>query len=348
MKKLQKPLPLSTGNPSVVEKMADSIDNAAAALDDINLGEIATGFTSWGSSLMSNIVNKTKSAAENVITTLDPGMTNFMADGLSETDRVNIVVCSSQQVKIEPVSEAFKRHWPYGSVHVKGVNVQPKTVPDQPIGANAALTGCRERIAAAIIAVGKARELASRPTSSVKSLDSDSKSSLDETGASKVVNPPHCYLAVENYIDQILPDQWFDISCLLLKDVRRNVEFLAFSQAIPVPNTIIEKLKLKQEALDKSQNKSKPNPNGYDYTVGKMMVDDGLANNHRDWHEVFGGVSRRTCIYQSARTLAHQYISLVYRIENEVISKSNSSGANSKSDTVKSNTKNENDKSEDL
>ena len=285
--------------------MADSIDNAAAALDDINLGELATGLTSWGTSFMSNIVTKTKTAAENVITTLDPGMT-----GGADSDRVNIVVCSTQQVKIEPVSEAFKRHWPYGSVHVKGINVQPKSVPDQPVGAKAALLGCRERISAAIVAVGKARDLASKPTSSV------SEKPEDTTGADKIApNPPHCYLAVENYIDQILPNQWFDISCLLLKDVRRNVEFLAFSQAIPVPNSIIEKLQLKDAAI-KAEDKSKVNvqkaEHGYEYTVGKMMVDDGLASNHRDWHEVFGGVSRRTCIYQSARTLAHQYISLVY------------------------------------
>lgn len=304
---------LSSQNPSVIEKVADKIEDAAAALDEMNIGEMATGFTSWSSSLMSNIVNKTKSAAENVITTLDPGMSNFLNDGV-DNDRVNIVICSTQQVKIEPVSEAWKRHWPYGLVHVQGLNVQPKTVPQQPVGAAAGLQGCRERIQAAILAIGKAQALAEKEKlkSSMGSTTTSDSDKTDSSGASKIKIAPNCYLAVENYIDQILPDQWFDISCLLLKDVRRNVEFLAFSQAIPVPLSVIEKIKKKQESVDQSLSRTTPNVNGYDYTVGKMMVDLNLASNHRDWHEHFGGVSRRTCIYQAARTLAHQYISLVY------------------------------------
>ena len=73
-------------------------------------------------------------------------MQGLLDDGLTEADRINIVVCSEQQVKIEPISEAFKRHWPYGSVQVKGVPAQPKSVPAQPVGVSAAVQGCRERI----------------------------------------------------------------------------------------------------------------------------------------------------------------------------------------------------------
>merc|ERR1712168_391658 len=208
------------GNMTPREAISEAGAKASAALNDLNLGEIATGFSSWGTSLMSNIVNKTKNVAEQVVTTLDPGMTNFMVDGISDIDRVNIVVCSSQQVKIEPISEAWKRHWPYGSVHVRGVPAQPKTVPAQPVGASAALQGCRERIDAAIVAVGKAAQIAMHQD--VKKGDPN-------------YQPPNCYIAVENYINQVLPDQWFDVACLLLRDIRRNKEFLAFSQATPIP-----------------------------------------------------------------------------------------------------------------
>ena len=109
------------------EALTEASTQASAALNDLNLAEVASGFSSWGSSLMSNIVNKTKNVAEQVVTTLDPGMANFMVDGISDIDRVNIVVCSSQQVKIEPISEAWKRHWPYGQAYDEGP-------PNPPLG----------------------------------------------------------------------------------------------------------------------------------------------------------------------------------------------------------------------
>ena len=273
------------------EAITEAGTQASQALNDLNLAEVASGFSSWGSSLMSNIVNKTKNVAEQVVTTLDPGMANFMVDGISDIDRVNIVVCSSQQVKIEPISEAWKRHWPYGSVHVRGIPAQPKTVPDQPVGAAAALQGCRERIDAAIVAVGKAQAL----------IQSNDKNKPEN-------QPPNCYIAVENYVTQILPDQWFDIACLLLRDIRRNKEFLAFGQATPIPNDLIELAKEKDDGKSSQ---------GWSQTIGKLMVDKGVSQSHRDWHESFAGVSRRTTIYQAARTLAHQYISLVYSTPKE-------------------------------
>lgn len=114
---------------------------------------------------------------------------------------------------------------------------------------------------------------------------------------------PNCYIAVENFINQILPDQWFDVACLLLRDVRRNREFLAFSQAIPIEKSIVDEAKNRDD---------KKNSMGFSITVGQLMVEHGFSQTHRDWHESYAGVSRRTCIYQAARTLAHQYIALVY------------------------------------
>merc|ERR1712168_1001123 len=293
----------------MVDKMADGVDNIAAALDDINVGEIATGISTWGNSFMNKLVKNTKTVTESVITTLDPGMANFMVDGNSDKDVVNLVVCSMQQVKIEPVAEAWKRHWPYGSVNVKGLNVQPKTVPEQPVGAKAALQGCKERIDSAIIAIGKANKLKSTNS---KVLDNSQLSdSVNKSGANKILKPPHCYLAVENYIDEVVPGHWFDISCLLLKDVRRNVEFISFSQAIPVDNDIIKELKLLEQEEDKN-NVPKKQHLGFNTTVGKLLVKQGKSQSHRDWHEALSGVSRRSCIYNATRTLAHQYISLVY------------------------------------
>ena len=93
------------------------------------------------------------------------------------------------------------------------------------------------------------------------------------------------------------------MSCLMLKDIRRNREFFSFSQATPIDSSIVE---LAKERDDKKLSQ------GFSVTIGRLLVEKKVVSNHRDWHEHVGGVSRRTAIYQAARTLAHQYVKLVY------------------------------------
>ncbi|KAM6230008.1 protein PRRC1-like [Porphyrio hochstetteri] len=63
--------------------------------------------------------------------------------------------------------------------------------------------------------------------------------SLRRTG---VIHEKQPAVSVENFIEELLPDKWFDIGCLIIEDPIHGIHLEAFTQATPVPLQYVQQL----------------------------------------------------------------------------------------------------------
>ncbi|NXM76371.1 PRRC1 protein, partial [Serilophus lunatus] len=214
------------------------------------------------SPMVKSVLDKTKHSVESMITTLDPGMVPFIKSG----GELDIVVTSNKEVKVAAIRDAFQEV--FGMAVVTGEAAQSNIAP-QPVGYAAGLKGAQERI-----------------------------DSLRRTG---VIHEKQPAVSVENFIEELLPDKWFDIGCVIIEDPVHGIHLEAFTQATPVPSQYVEQAKsLTPE--DYSLRWS-----GLLVTVGEVLENSVQNVNRTDWHVVFTGMSRRQMIYSAAKALAGMY-----------------------------------------
>ncbi|XP_010122770.1 PREDICTED: protein PRRC1, partial [Chlamydotis macqueenii] len=146
--------------------------------------------------MVKSVLDKTKHSVETMITTLDPGMVPYIKTG----GELDIVVTSNKEVKVAAIRDAFQEV--FGMAVVTGEAAQSNIAP-QPVGYAAGLKGAQERI-----------------------------DSLRRTG---VIHEKQPAVSVENFIEELLPDKWFDIGCLIIEDPIHGIHLEAFTQATPVP-----------------------------------------------------------------------------------------------------------------
>lgn len=225
------------------------------------------GLFGWFSGgIVNKVLEKTKSSVETMITTLDPGMKEVIYSG----GDVDVVVTSKKEVKVGAVRQAFQEV--FGRATVTGIDSQPPIAP-QPVGYTAGLKGAEERI-----------------------------QSLRRSG---LVDEKQIIVSVENFIAELLPDKWFDIGCLLLKDHSRNIELQVFTQATPVPHQFV------LAAQEQTPSDYNLRWSGLSVTVGQTIQQALPHIDHADWHRSFAGVSRRDLISLAAKSLASMYRALV-------------------------------------
>ncbi|KFP77399.1 Protein PRRC1 [Acanthisitta chloris] len=221
--------------------------------------------------MVKSVLDKTKHSVETMITTLDPGMVPYIKTG----GELDIVVTSDKEVKVAAIRDAFQEV--FGMAVVTGEAAQSNIAP-QPVGYAAALKGAQERI-----------------------------DSLRRTG---VIHEKQPAVSVENFIEELLPDKWFDIGCLIIEDPIHGIHLEAFTQA--TPNHDFETL-----SITTSQNLTQAKsltPQDYNLrwsgllvTVGEVLEKNVVNVNRTDWHMVFTGMSRRQMIYSAAKALAGMY-----------------------------------------
>uniref|UniRef100_A0A8C3L0V4 Proline rich coiled-coil 1 n=1 Tax=Chrysolophus pictus TaxID=9089 RepID=A0A8C3L0V4_CHRPC len=146
--------------------------------------------------MVKSVLDKTKHSVESMITTLDPGMVPYIKTG----GELDIVVTSNKEVKVAAIRDAFQEV--FGMAVVTGEAAQSNIAP-QPVGYAAGLKGAQERI-----------------------------DSLRRTG---VIHEKQPAVSVESFIEELLPDKWFDIGCLIIEDPVHGIHLEAFTQATPVP-----------------------------------------------------------------------------------------------------------------
>ncbi|KAK2167737.1 hypothetical protein NP493_1262g00001 [Ridgeia piscesae] len=145
---------------------------------------------------------------------------------------------------------------------------QPSIAP-QPVGYTAALKGAEERI-----------------------------TNLRMTGAVREHQP---VVSIESFIIELLPDKWFDIGCVILRDPASNIELDVFTQATPVPSDCV------MQAQDQTPADYNLRWSGLAVTVGTVIQQRTMSASRSDWHEALTGVSRRQMIYLAAKVLAGMY-----------------------------------------
>ncbi|XP_068279121.1 protein PRRC1 isoform X2 [Nyctibius grandis] len=212
--------------------------------------------------MVKSVLDKTKHSVETMITTLDPGMVPYIKTG----GELDIVVTSNKEVKVAAVRDAFQEV--FGMAVVTGEAAQSNIAP-QPVGYAAGLKGAQERI-----------------------------DSLRRTG---VIHEKQPAVSVENFIEELLPDKWFDIGCLIIEDPIHGIHLEAFTQATPVP------LQYVQQAKSLTPQDYNLRWSGLLVTVGEVLEKSILNVNRTDWHMVFTGMSRRQMIYSAAKALAGMY-----------------------------------------
>uniref|UniRef100_A0A8C3NSI7 Proline rich coiled-coil 1 n=1 Tax=Cyanoderma ruficeps TaxID=181631 RepID=A0A8C3NSI7_9PASS len=212
--------------------------------------------------MVKSVLDKTKHSVETMITTLDPGMVPYIRTG----GELDIVVTSNKEVKVAAIRDAFQEV--FGMAVVTGEAAQSNIAP-QPVGYAAGLKGAQERI-----------------------------DSLRRTG---VIHEKQPAVSVENFIEELLPDKWFDIGCLIIEDPIHGIHLEAFTQATPVP------LQYVQQAKSLTPQDYSLRWSGLLVTVGEVLEKSVLNVNRTDWHVVFTGMSRRQMIYSAAKALAGMY-----------------------------------------
>ncbi|KAM6105357.1 protein PRRC1 isoform 1-T3 [Pterocles gutturalis] len=212
--------------------------------------------------MVKSVLDKTKHSVETMITTLDPGMVPYIKTG----GELDIVVTSNKEVKVAAIRDAFQEV--FGMAVVTGEAAQSNIAP-QPVGYAAGLKGAQERI-----------------------------DSLRRTG---VIHEKQPAVSIESFIEELLPDKWFDIGCLIIEDPVHGIHLETFTQATPVP------LQYVQQAKNLTPQDYNLRWSGLLVTVGEVLEKSILNVNRTDWHVVFTGMSRRQMIYSAAKALAGMY-----------------------------------------
>lgn len=167
----------------------------------------APGMFGWvkGSGLLSRMAEKTRSVTENVITTLDPQMKDFIHSG----GDVQIVVASDKEDKVAPIREAFQNV--FGQATVVGLPSRSMTIAEQPVGFASGRQAALERI-----------------------------SSLRKCGS---VQKDTVVVSVENFLYEVSETLWIDLSCLIISDPARKIQLQSYSQPTNVSSEQIQVLK---------------------------------------------------------------------------------------------------------
>ena len=187
-----------------------------------------------GSGFLSKVVEKTKTVTENVITTLDPQMKEFIHSG----GDVEVVVASDKEDKVAPIREAFQSV--FGRATVYGLASKGTSIAEQPVGFASGKQAALERIS---------------------SLRKSGDHSLHASGACQeqmiikcifrlfknvfvgLVGPSAVVVSIENFLYEVNEDIWIDLSCLVLSDPQRRISLQTFSQPTNIAAAHVEKLR---------------------------------------------------------------------------------------------------------
>jgi len=176
-------------------------------VSETKAAQASSGMFGWvrGTGILSKVVEKTRSVTENVITTLDPQMKDFIHSG----GDIQIVVASDKDDKVLPIREAFQNV--FGQATIVGLPSKANTIAEQPVGYASGKQAALERI-----------------------------SSLRKSGS---VLKETVVISVENFLYEVSENIWIDMSCLILSDPVRKVQLQTYSQPTNVPVQFIKKLK---------------------------------------------------------------------------------------------------------
>ncbi|KAH9520143.1 Protein PRRC1-A [Bulinus truncatus] len=90
-------------------------------------------------------------------------------------------------------------------------------------------------------------------------------------------------IAVEGFIVELLPDRWFELSCLVLKDLSHGIDLQTFSQPTPIPTEYV------LTAQDKTSTDYPLRWAGLSVTIGEVIETAQPHIGRADWQMVLSG-----------------------------------------------------------
>lgn len=232
----------------------------------------STGLWSWfaNSRLLNKFAEKAKSSVDTMITTLDPGMREFIYSG----GDVRIFVATSNPTYdfvVMEIRDAFQRA--FGRATVTGEIGQAINIAPQSVGFSAALKAAEEKISTV------QRE----------------KGYLDQNFRHKA------FVATQSFVVELVPDRWYDVTCLVLRDERFDGDLQVFSQPCAIP----------PEYINKMQDSTPPDYplrwSGFATTVGQASMTLAGSGDLEQWREIVSGVPTKDLLAQAAKSLACMY-----------------------------------------
>uniref|UniRef100_A0A2M4BQ44 Non-canonical purine NTP phosphatase/PRRC1 domain-containing protein n=1 Tax=Anopheles marajoara TaxID=58244 RepID=A0A2M4BQ44_9DIPT len=264
------PVEGQSSNPEPTHPFAGMILNpepVAAALSPITQGGSALfgwmkGAVSSGG-LLQKVAEKAKNSVDTIVTTLDPQMREYINSG-GDTE---VIVASDKDDKVRPIREAFQTV--FGKATVIGLPAQAPGIAAQPVGFAAGLKGAEHRI---------------------NSIRAENPRVDDHLPV----------VAVENFLVEIFPDQWFDAGVILLFDYAKSILLKTVTQMTPIPQPVVAALQA--DTPDDYLLKD----TGFACTVGSIMARN-LNTPHTEWHRTYTSVSRPEMILSAAKVIATLY-----------------------------------------
>uniref|UniRef100_U5EQY6 Putative proline-rich coiled-coil 1 n=1 Tax=Corethrella appendiculata TaxID=1370023 RepID=U5EQY6_9DIPT len=256
----------------------------AAALSPITQNNPPLFSLNWMKGAVSNntilqkVAEKAKNSVDSIVTTLDPQMKEYINSG-GDTE---VIVASDKDDKVRPIREAFQTV--FGKATVTGLPSQPSALAAQPVGFHAALNGAEQRINNLRIANPRVDDFLP-------------------------------IVAVENFVVELYPDQWFDAGLLLLFDFARNILLKSVTQMTPIPSQVITTINADTPEDYKFKD------TGFAVTVGSVMAKN-LNTHHTEWHKTYSSVNRSEMILNAAKTLATLYKQATVNSTTEITSPS--------------------------
>lgn len=183
---------LVEGTPKVNRDFAGMVLNPeplADALSPITQG--GSALFGWMKGAVSNngilqkVAEKAKSSVDTIVTTLDPQMKEYINSG-GDTE---VIVASDKDDKVRPIREAFQTI--FGKATVIGLPASSAGIAAQPVGFAAGLKGAEHRI---------------------NSIRAENPRVDDHLPV----------VAVENFLVELFPDQWFDAGVIVLLTMPRT------------------------------------------------------------------------------------------------------------------------------
>jgi hypothetical protein len=241
--------------------------------------------------IISEIAEKAKSSVDSVITTLDPGMKEYLYSG----GNVNIVVISDAECLVSPIRDSFQSAFGRATVNPVPSSCL-KTMSEYPIRL---ACGFHE---ATVVAQEK-----------IKNLRQD-KSSVPQNQVVVVVQPTLVSFGEMKEPDENTnnPDSssWFLTYCMLIEDPVLGVVIKCFSQFIPMDSDVVEsarKMNLPENFADKRL--------GFAASLDELMSyklnfdpTRGFSDEYGCfWLRKWAGIYETQMIHQLSLTLANSY-----------------------------------------
>lgn len=250
--------------------------------------------------IINQIAEKARSSVDSVITTLDPGMKEYLYSG----GNINVVVISDDEENVSSIRDSFQTVFGRATVTSdrQSSPSMAKTInQDYPTklacGVNHALFVARDKIKKLRSDTSGVPQnqviLAIQPTLVQLQEKEPEKQSSEETNALG-----SCAIVIHN---------WFLTYCMMIEDPVLGATLHAYSHFIPVDTSIVASAKDAKSSDDRFNGEV-----GFSKSINELMthlnlIDNGPNNSKEDWLRIWTGLKEKEVIRELSLVLAHAY-----------------------------------------